>query len=128
MSYKFLVKTGSIEISSAFFHTEFPGIFITSNPALEAERLPPIMAYDSAEDILQFIVNASESIDIGLFSAWLYEVFYKSDSKERTIDGHQIPESQAELALLIKRFIEDQNSSQENPDWIKNDGATKQDS
>lgn len=124
MSYKFLVKTGSVKISEVFFRSEFPGIFITGDPELESKRLPPIMAYDSAEDILQFIVHASTDIDIGLFSAWLYDIFNKSNSKKRTINGHQIPEEQAELTLLIKSLIEEQNNAQAASIRTENDDAT----
>ncbi|MHB1016081.1 MAG: hypothetical protein ACYC2W_12495 [Desulfurivibrionaceae bacterium] len=78
------------------------------------------MAYDSAEDILQFIVTASRDIDIGLFSAWLYEMTAKPSHRKTTINGQQIPADQAELARLIVELIKEQKDQVEHSQVGKN--------
>lgn len=71
------------------------------------------MTYDSAEDILQFIVTAARDVDIGLFSAWLYEMATKPSRKKTIINGQQIPADQAELAALIVALIKEQKDQAE---------------
>jgi hypothetical protein len=113
MSYRFSIKAGSIEVLNGFLQNQFPGVSITHEPTGKPKP-PPVMANDSAEDILQFIVNAAENIDINLFSAWLFGICEKSTRKTTTINGQQIPVDQAALAKLIVSLTEEQKSQSRN--------------
>ena len=114
MSYRFHIVAGSMEILDSFLKNDFRGVSISHEPASTSKPRPArTMAYDSAEDILQFIVTAAHDVDIGLFSAWLYEMATKPSRKKTTINGQQIPTDQAELAALIVALIVEQKNQAE---------------
>jgi hypothetical protein len=68
-------------------------------------------------------ITASREIDIGLFSAWLYQAAANSDSKKTTINGPQIPIDQADLAALIVTLIRGQEDQAENNSDRKNNNG-----
>lgn len=112
MSHRFRIVAGNMDVLESFLGSKFPGVSISHEPVRNPER-KPTMAYDSAEDILQFIVTAARDIDVGLFTAWLYGVVSKPSRRKTTINGLRIPEDQAELATLISKLINEQKESTE---------------
>lgn len=60
-----------------------------------------MLAYDSAESIPEFIVSAARDVDIGLFSAWLYDVVQKIGSRKTTVNGQQLTGSITQITVII---------------------------
>ena len=109
VSYRFRIVAGSIDVLNAFLLNEFHGISISHESEHTSKPRPsPKMAYDTAEDILRFIITASYNIDIGLLTACLYQAAANSERKKTTINGQQIPMDQSELAALIVTLIKEQ--------------------
>ncbi len=114
MTLHLSIHTGELSISRELFDSNFPGVHIRGDlpkdfkPIINSNGY--VLTCDSAEHLLNLIVEFSKDIDVGLFAAWLYEIIQKSSRKKVTINGKQIPEDQAELALLIKKLIEEQNN------------------
>ena len=113
MSYSFRVVAGSMDVFESFYRNQILGVSISHESVAKPEH-EPTMAYDSAEDILKFIVHAARDIDIGLFCAWLYENVSKPSRKKTTVNGLPVPEDQAELAALIVKLMNEQKDSSEN--------------
>lgn len=67
-----------------------------------------------ASIILQFIITAARDIDISLLSAWLYEAASQPSRRKTTVNGLPVPESQAELAALIVKLMNEQNEGATN--------------
>jgi hypothetical protein len=112
MSYRFKIVAGSMDVFESFLRSKPSRVGISHDSVRKPER-KPTMAYDSAEDILQFIATVAYDIDISLFSAWLYEVVSKSSRRKTTVNGLPIPESKAELAALIAKLISEQKGGAE---------------
>lgn len=111
MTYRFRVVAGSMEVLESFLRNQLPGVAVSheSTPSRKAESRPTrTMAYDSAEDILQFIVSASRDIEIGLFTAWLFERVNAPSRRRTTVNEKPVPETRAELEELIAELINQQ--------------------
>lgn len=119
MSYRFRIVAGSTDVLNEFLRNDLSGVSVFHEPMpTSARRPPPKMAYDSAEDILHFIVSAARDIDINLFAYWLVtKIENQTRGRKTTIDGHPIPSDQAELAALIRDLIKE--SEQQEPSKIE---------
>jgi hypothetical protein len=107
MSYRFHMVVGSVDVLNEFMRNNLEGVSISHEGAKPG--LPPTMAYDSAEEILQIIVNFSRDLNINLLAAWIaLSIQNQAGGKKTTIEGHQIPKDQAELAALIVELIKKQ--------------------
>lgn len=113
MSYCLSIKAGSMEVLNGFLREQPSGVSVTSKPT-EKPKSKPIMAYDSAEDILQIIVNFSRDLDINLLAAWIVKIITDSNGKKTTINGQQSPITQAELTAMISALIEKQKDQSKN--------------
>ena len=112
MPYNFRIVAGSIDVLNALLLSIPHGVSISHEFAQTSKLGPsPKMAYDTAEDILQFIVTTSHDIDIGLFTAWLYQAAANSERKKTTINGQPIPMDQTELAALIVTLKKEQGDN-----------------
>ena len=124
MTYRFRIVAGSMEVLESFLRNEFPGIAVSheSVPARKAEsRSARTMAYDSAEDILQFIVSASRDIDIALFTTWLLQRVEAPSRRRTTLNERAMPENQAELGALIVEVISQQREQAVNDSSAKDE-------
>lgn len=111
MTYRFRIVAGSMEVLESFLRNEMPGVALSheSAPAPKAESRPArTMAYDSAEDILQFVVSASRDIDIALLTTWLLQRVQAPSRRGTTMNERAVPENQAELEALIVELISQQ--------------------
>lgn len=119
MPYRFRIAAGSTDVLNEFLRNDLPGVSIFHEPKhTSVRRPPPKMAYDSAEDILQFIVSVAHDIDINLFAYWLVtRIENQTRGRKTTINGHPIPSGQAELAALIRDIIK--KSEQQKPSKIE---------
>ena len=109
MPYNFRIVAGSIDVLNALLLNKPHGVSISHEFAQISKPGPsPKMAYDTAEDILQFIVTTAYDLEISLISTWLCQAAANSERKETTINGQPIPMDQAELAALIVTLKKEQ--------------------
>ena len=110
MTRSFIIKADRVAITEAFSRNGFEGVSIRAVPAKDPQPVTkadePVYALDSAEDILHFVVNLGTETSVAVFSAWLYDLLKKTNSKKTTLNGQMMPGSPEQIADLIGREIE----------------------
>ncbi|WP_280564355.1 hypothetical protein [Chromohalobacter sp. 48-RD10] len=101
-----------MEVRDAILNNDLEGLQVSPAGIDDWESKPaPELSYDDAAEILQFIVDITYDIDVALFTTWIYDIASKRSRRKTTINGHEIPEDQAELAALLVSLMENQNES-----------------
>jgi hypothetical protein len=120
MPLRLSIKAGSMAVLEAFLNNKIEGVTITHEAKESAKKELPkpkrTMAFDSAEEILQFIVTASESIEFGLLASWLYENSRKPSKHITYINGYEIPKDQEEAVRLIMSLLKKRQEQNESND------------
>jgi uncharacterized protein YvpB len=61
-------------------------------------------------EILEFAVEISTNIGVGLFTAWIYDLIKKHHAKAE-LSGKELPPSEKEIEIIIRQTIRKSNDT-----------------